>query len=895
MKPKFLLIAAAAFLAAIVSCTDNMDVYYNVPYISMDQIKEQKGGVFEFWGECSAEDGIPGCEYFFLCSSSETDFSKADRIEAIYSKTEGYCDYRALYEPSAGGTFYVKFCADNNGLSYIESNVMNFEYKPVDYTSPVDLGLPSGVKWAQTNLGAKTPDEYGNYYAWGETVTKDIYSWDYYRHSAGSGDMLTKYCNKDGWGNKNFRDNITALELADDAARANLKDKWRIPSDYEFAELMEYCKWAWAKSENGVYGYEFTSVKNGNSIFLPASGLHRDNEFRDNGMGLYWSNSLSKNPDRAGGIFFDKGQISLSSTDDFHIRSFGLSVRPVYGDYVAAEKVMVYPESSTVELGGKVQMEAYVSPSNATNKGVTWVSVDTKVATVSESGLVTGVSGGTAYIDAIASDGKTFARCTVKVESDMVAVDLGLPSGVKWASCNVGATKPEEYGDYYAWGETGTKTVYDWSTYKWCEGAYEKMIKYNTVAAYGKVDNRLMLEPEDDVAYTLFGDKWRMPSAAEIVELMANCTREDCRVGGVYGCKFTSNIPGYSDKWIFIPAAGYRGPAGTEFDGVYCDIWSSSYVTYYPKYAYGAHLQDHIVDIDNRYWGYPVRAVYGDRIPVSGVRMDNDTIILNVGETFPQKAIITPSNATEKGLVWSTSDESVVTVVEYSGVVTAVKEGTATITVKTVDGGYSATCKVTVKGSINGHEYVDLGLSVKWATCNVGATNPEDYGGYYQWGGKKDVTSTSIILGWKDCPFMSLTGWTKYNTKSSDGTVDNKTVLDLSDDVAHVNWGGSWRMPTDAEWKELIDNCIWTWTIRNGVDGYRVARPSYTRESIFLPAAGFRSFENLLQVGSDVSYWSSSLNTGDPDYAEYLTELAGVIILASGARYNGHQVRAVSE
>ena len=162
------------------------------------------------------------------------------------------------------------------------------------------------------------------------------------------------------------------------------------------------------------------------------------------------------------------------------------------------------------------------------------------------------------------------------------------------------------------------------------------------------------------------------------------------------------------------------------------------------------------------------------------------------------------------------------------------------------------------------HEYVDLGLSVKWATCNVGATKPEEYGDYFAWGETqpKDYYSWSTYK----CCNGSYDSLTKYNTNSSYGTVDNKTTLDLSDDAARANWGGSWRMPTDAELTELRELCTWTWTTQNGVNGYKVTSKK-NGNSIFLPAAGYRYDSSLSYAGSYGDYWSSSLYTGGPDGA----------------------------
>ena len=154
-------------------------------------------------------------------------------------------------------------------------------------------------------------------------------------------------------------------------------------------------------------------------------------------------------------------------------------------------------------------------------------------------------------------------------------------------------------------------------------------------------------------------------------------------------------------------------------------------------------------------------------------------------------------------------------------------------------------------------EAVDLGLSVKWASCNVGATAPEEYGGYYAWGETEEKSN----YDWSTYKYCngSYNSMTKYCTSSSYGTVDNKTTLDPGDDVAHVKWGGSWRMPTEYEIKELKNDCTWTWTTLNGVYGYRVTGPN--GNSIFLPVAGYRNGTEVCYQGGG-SYWSSSLDGG---------------------------------
>ena len=188
-------------------------------------------------------------------------------------------------------------------------------------------------------------------------------------------------------------------------------------------------------------------------------------------------------------------------------------------------------------------------------------------------------------------------------------------------------------------------------------------------------------------------------------------------------------------------------------------------------------------------------------------------------------------------------------------------------------------------GTENEYGYVDLGLSIKWATMNVGASKLGDYGDYFAWG----ETQPKSIYDWityKYCNGSSST-LTKYNTNSSYGTVDNKTTLDLNDDAANANWGGSWRMPTDAEWEELINNCTWTWTTQNGKNGYKVTSKS-NGNSIFLPAS------SLDKAGSYGNYWSSSLNTDYPYGAWCVYFYSSSESRSSYAyRYNGRSVRPV--
>ncbi len=203
---------------------------------------------------------------------------------------------------------------------------------------------------------------------------------------------------------------------------------------------------------------------------------------------------------------------------------------------------------------------------------------------------------------------------------------------------------------------------------------------------------------------------------------------------------------------------------------------------------------------------------------------------------------------------------------------------------------------------INGHEYVDLGLpsGLKWATCNVGAEKPEDYGLYFAWGeteGYLPDGSDGHSFDWISYKWCngSRNTLTKYNIDLSSGVADYKNVLDLEDDAAHTYWGGSWRMPTAEEIDELIVNCDWTWTSENGVAGYKV---SGNGNYIFLPAAGYREGSTFSGEAFSGNYWSATLAfVNSFTYcAHYLYFISSYHLTGNGGyRCNGHNVRPVTE
>ena len=176
-------------------------------------------------------------------------------------------------------------------------------------------------------------------------------------------------------------------------------------------------------------------------------------------------------------------------------------------------------------------------------------------------------------------------------------------------------------------------------------------------------------------------------------------------------------------------------------------------------------------------------------------------------------------------------------------------------------------------GTENGHSWVDLGLSVKWATCNISAWKPEGYGNYYAWG----ETSTK----------------SEYTEDNYTYKESPNSALPLIRDAAFANWGGTWRMPTKYEIYELTNSCTWKWTTLNGVNGYEV-KSKTNNNSIFLPAAGSYIYDNIINLGEKGKYRSSELNSNSYEYSPCIdfSEM-GFKSNYGYLRYLGNSVRAV--
>lgn len=403
----------------------------------------------------------------------------------------------------------------------------------------VDLGLPSGVRWATCNYQAARPDHMGAYYGWGDSTPRCEYSRD-----------VSKSLGKDIGDISN--------NLAYDDVRKVWGRGWRIPTIGDFQELVEYCDCEYTQYGNS-YGVLFTSRINGQSIFLPLTGYKENWNFLEGSVeGLYWTSTPHSESFNDALIFRFNASLSGFGWAQRHL---GLCIRPVC-DYIKIEK---YATSGTVG-------------------GHEWK-------------------------------------------------DLGLPSGTRWATCNVDAAKPSQPGKLYAWGELATKSTYSYATSKY----------------YGKTIGDIAGNASYDVAAAKWGNGWRMPTVKELHELETYCNWRYMRVDNRCGVMFTSRINGES---IFLPATGHKWDnEHNEPNGCGC-YWTSTQCsdnTAAYGYQYGAALGE-IFDAGINA-GFAIRPVIDKEshveTPVSGTTDGHDWVDLalpsgtkwatcNIGSTYPE-------------------------------------------------------------------------------------------------------------------------------------------------------------------------------------------------------------------------------------------------------------------
>lgn len=296
---------------------------------------------------------------------------------------------------------------------------------------------------------------------------------------------------------------------------------------------------------------------------------------------------------------------------------------------------------------------------------------------------------------------------------------------------------------------------------------------------------------------------------------------------------------------------------------------------------------------------------YNPMPSVSGVTLNKSALSLGNGETETLVATVLPSNAGNKNVTWSSSNESVATV-SNNGLVTAVGNigDNAKITVTTVDGGHTAQCACNIIDPCASeivqttYEWVEIG-GVKWATKNVGALTVTDYGQYFSWGGVNGYTNEQVSGGchafsWTDYEYgnggISAKNLTKYNS------TDGLRTLEASDDAATVNMGSGWRMPTYDEWKALGSATTSAWTTDyqgSGVAGLVLTSNADSSNKLFFPAAGCCLNSGVYDVGSWCYYPSNLLSTTVQNSVNMSSNDSSVSWASTGRRSSGSPVRGI--
>ena len=578
--------------------------------------------------------------------------------------------------------------------------------------------------------------------------------------------------------------------------------------------------------------------------------------------------------------------------------------------------------SLSLAEGEEFTLEATVTPDNATNKEITWASDNEAVVTVSSEGVVKALRAGTASITATTVDQGKTASCTITVAEKMGAVtgeatniscrnarlsgkanisqntSTNLSFGVLYSTSSgivIGSAKQLEAKEFDAENcftvdsgvlEPGTTYYYRTYIIQNDEVEYGQTKSFNTLALSSMIQTL-------DASYVV-------PKEATL-NAMLDLT--DCKYSSIeYGFELT--------------------PEGGQVKTLTANNLSDKAFSYHDEtlvknteYSYTAYVK-----LDDILYKAEPKTFTTASIQAS-VTAEASDVQYHSATIFGRLDVQSEGSFSKSAVLYYSASESTLDGLKSNGTrktLTLGADGSYTAALSSL---YSSTSyNYVVVAKVDGVEFVsaignfltpalpseplvDLGLSVKWASCNLGASKLTECGGYYQWAGTKDVSDTSINLYWDNCPYhtgsSSSTGWTKYNTKSSYGTVDNKTVLESMDDAAAVALGGKWRLPTDEEWTELrnTDNCSWTWASIDGVGGYKVQskKSGYTDKWIFLPAAGYRGLDDLDDVGAYGSYWSSSLDTDYPSFAYGMDFDSGNFGRHDGYRYYGQSVRPVSE
>ena len=610
-----------------------------------------------------------------------------------------------------------------------------------------------------------------------------------------------------------------------------------------------------------------------------------DVKYNNIDYGFYWSTSeSSQNSYLKGGKIaehtFTAAMSNLSHKTQYWYKAYvTLDSQTFYGevktfttDVVKVESVSLDKTEHTFNtIGNTLTLKATVLPADATNKSIEWSSDNKDVATVNSNGLVTAIGNGTATITVKTKDREMKATCMITVAQWVTKITIS----------NTSLTLNE--------GQTARLSISAISP----DNAADKSVTWTTSDdKVATVDNRGYVTAKSK------GTAIIKATAKDGSGKFASCSVTVKRlVSSIILNETSASV--YNGKTITLTATVIPSDATNTSVTWHSSNSSVATVSSSGKVTGKAKGMATITVTANDGSGVKATCEMEVKQYVTSITLSKTSLSLWVGESETIKVTnVLPNNANDKTYTWSSSDSSVATV-DSNGMVTAKAKGSTDIKASANDGSnISATCSVQVDIM---PDAVDMGTvvngkNIKWASFNVGASAPHEFGDYYAWG----ETQTKSRYSWSTYKHGSSTEIYKYNTYNQWGdAVDNKWVLDKGDDIAYVKFGGSWRMPTISEWNALRDNCTWKWVTdynSTGINGMLVTAPN--GNSIFLPAAGYRLDYGIDERGSDGKYWSSSLyplyqSQSFRAYSFHFTSKSRKE--DNGARFQGYSVRPVSE
>ena len=449
----------------------------------------------------------------------------------------------------------------------------------------VDLGF-DGIMFATKNLGAKKPEDSGDFFAWGETEPKEEYSWNTYKWTKEIRDPYTDVSFSKYYMKSTGKPDFEFLLPEDDAATVMLGEGWRMPTSEEVKLLQDSysadilaCR-VRPTLRNGVFGYELIGL-NGNSIFIPSTGVMRDKELTtwDYDTKLWCSDFQGMQMS-----YFEVNSLGADFSLNGENRCCGLPIRPVKEKKEESDTLYLKYNVLDRNIEQAKERLATINPADYSTGSYQTLdkayqhAVSIKAFAKENDGQITHKS---IYVinevNKELQDSINFASHNLRLAmvdlqplpkpSDIKAVDLGL--SVRWASANLGARTEAEYGYYIAWGElTPKEGRYDWESYQWCKEVnegnrdYSKFSKYVTDSKWGEVDGKTRLDIEDDAAHEFLGSDWRIPTPDEFQELVDKCTFENV---GLYG-RTVMKVTGPNGNYIYFPHAG----STSVVDEIYC-------------------------------------------------------------------------------------------------------------------------------------------------------------------------------------------------------------------------------------------------------------------------------------------------------------------------------------